>query len=163
MDAGLLKGWGWNCVEMCHVHACTKLWSCPLVSTSCTQAQKPLQCWWVRAKWIKASLAISRPQQMIADVGWYNIYGQTKNSAWLCRINLRPSGWAWFERSLWPHQSLNFGYHIKEVRLHMEGMGGCYMLKGPEENTVHYSIYVTEPPSYLGIQPADDFLWNPKP
>ena len=60
------------------------------------------------------------------------------------------------------------GYHIKEIRLHMEDMGGRYnniMLKGSGENTVHYSIFITEPPSCLGIliQPADDFLWNPKP
>ena len=48
----------------------------------------------------------------------------------------------------------HFGYHIKEIRLHVEDMGGCYnniMLKGSGENTVHYSVFITEPPSCLGI------------
>ena len=41
----------------------------------------------------------------------------------LPRIKWRPSGWAWFGRSLWPHQSFWFPHQRNRA---MEGMGGRY-------------------------------------
>ena len=41
----------------------------------------------------------------------------------LPRIKWRPSGWAWFGRSLWPHQSFWFPHQRNRA---MEGMGDRY-------------------------------------
>ena len=49
----------------------------------------------------------------------------------LPRMNSRPSEWAWFGRSLRPHQSFWLPHQRNRA---MEGMGGT-VLKGPGENT----------------------------
>ena len=56
----------------------------------------------------------------------------------LPRMKWRPSGWAWFGRSLWPHQSFWFPHQRNRA---MEGMGGHYAERAWGE---HWCCILTE-------------------
>ena len=57
----------------------------------------------------------------------------------LCRKILRHSGWAWFGRSLWPHQLFRL---LHQKNMDIEGMGGPLCWKGLGRTLIHVHVHV---------------------